>query len=333
MLTKRPAMSVTLADIQSAADRLEGLAVRTPLVESPALNDRLGGRVLLKAETLQRGGAFKFRGAMNRISRLSDEERVRGVVACSSGNHAQGVALAARMVSAPAVIVMPQDAPQMKIANTRDYGAEVIFYDRYRDDRDVLTRQISVDRGMTIVWPFDDPFIVAGQGTAALEMAAQAAQAGAALDLVLTPVGGGGLAAGTATAMAALVPTAKVWGVEPTAYDDTLRSLASGQRERVDPAARSICDALMSPSPGAVTFPINQQRLAGILTVTDAEVEEAMRYAFAWLKLVVEPGGVAGLAALLAGRMPLDGRTAGVILSGGNVDPAQFARILAEAAA
>jgi threonine dehydratase len=322
-------MSVTFADIEAAAQRLEGLAVVTPMIESPALNDRLGGRVLLKPETLQRGGAFKFRGAMNKLSRLSDDERRAGVVACSSGNHAQGVALAARMVGAPAVIVMPADAPAMKVANTRDYGAEVVFYDRYTDDREAITHAIAKDRGMTIVWPFDDLDIIAGQGTATLELEAQARAAGATLDLMLTPVGGGGLIAGTSVALKALSPHTQVWGAEPAAFDDTVRSLASGQRESIDQNAKSICDALMSPSPGRLTFPINQANLAGVVTVTDAEVAETMRYAFAWLKLIVEPGGIVALTALLTGKVKLGGRTAGVILSGGNVDPGLFARVLA----
>ena len=321
-------MTVTFADIEAAAQRLEGLAVVTPLIESPHLNDHLGGRVLLKPETLQRGGAFKFRGAMNKISKLGDEERRRGVVACSSGNHAQGVALAARMVGAPAVIVMPADAPAMKVANTRDYGAEVIFYDRYSDDRDAITRAIAQERGMTIVWPFDDYDIAAGQGTVALEMEAQARALGAHLDLALTPVGGGGLAAGISTALRHLSPGTEVYGVEPAAFDDTARSIATGTRVFADQTARSICDSLLSPAPGLKTLPINAANLSGVLTVTDAEVAEAMRFAFTWLKLVVEPGGCVGLAALLAGKVTLDGRTAAVVLSGGNVDPDLFSRVL-----
>ncbi|MFZ4605810.1 MAG: threonine ammonia-lyase [Caulobacter sp.] len=321
--------TVTFADIEAAAGRLEGLAVKTPLIESPALNARLGARVLLKPETLQHAGAFKFRGAMNRISQLSAEERARGVVACSSGNHAQGVALVARMLGAPAVIVMPADAPAMKVANTRGYGAEVIHYDRYSEDRDAITREISAKRGMTIVWPFDDPDIVAGQGTVGLEMIGQAKDLGATLDVVLTPVGGGGLAAGVSTAVKHLSPGAKVYGVEPSAFDDTARSMVSGHREKIDPAARSICDALQSPAPGAITFPINQRTLDAVLTVTDAQVAEAIRYAYTTLKLVVEPGGIVGLAALLAGELDVSGQTVGVVLSGGNIDPALFSRILA----
>jgi threonine dehydratase len=320
---------VTFADIEAAAGRLAGLAVTTPLVESPALNERLGGRVLLKAETLQRAGAFKFRGAMNRLSRLEPEALERGVVACSSGNHAQGVALAARLTGAPAVIVMPADAPPLKIANTRDYGAEVVLYDRYTEDREAITQAIAAERGMTIVWPFDDPDIIAGQGTAGLEMATQARALGASLDLVLAPVSGGGLVSGVATAVRHLSPGVEVWGVEPAGFDDAARSLAAGERVRGDQSGRSICDALLAPITGAITFPIMQRTLAGAVSVTDAEAAEAVRYAFAWLKLVVEPGGAVGLAALLSGRIPLEGRTAGVVLSGGNVDPALFADILA----
>lgn len=321
-------MTVTIADIEAAARAVEGLAVATPLIESPALNERLGGRVLLKPETLQRGGAFKFRGAMNKLSKLSDEERARGVVACSSGNHAQGVALAARMVGAPAVIVMPSDAPAMKIANTRDYGAEVILYDRYTESREAITEGVAAKRGMTIVWPFDDLDVIAGQGTAGIELEAQARGLSARLDLVLTPVGGGGLAAGVSTAIKHLSPATEVYGVEPADFDDTARSLASGERQSIDPNARSICDALLSPAPGRLTLPLNRANLSGVLTVTDAEVAEAMRFAFNWLKLVVEPGGCVALAALLSGKVKLEGRTAAVILSGGNVDADLFAQVL-----
>lgn len=321
--------TVTFADIEAAAARLDGLAVKTPLIESPALNRRLGARVLLKPETLQHAGAFKFRGAMNRISQLTADERARGVVACSSGNHAQGVALVARMLGAPAVIVMPADAPAMKVANTRGYGAEVIHYDRYSEDRDAITREIAATRGMTIVWPFDDADIVAGQGTVGLELVGQAKDLGASLDVVLTPVGGGGLAAGVSTAVKHLSPGAQVYGVEPSAFDDTARSMVSGHREKIDPAARSICDALQTPSPGEITFAINHRTLDGVLTVSDAQVAEAIRYAYTTLKLVVEPGGVVGLAALLAGELDVSGQTVGIVLSGGNIDPALFSRILA----
>lgn len=321
--------TVTFADIEAAAGRLAGLAVRTPLIESPALNDELGARVLLKPETLQRGGAFKFRGAMNKVAQLTDEQRARGVVACSSGNHAQGVALAARMLGAPAVIVMPQDAPAMKVANTREYGAEVIHYDRYTEDREAITRGIADERGMTIVWPFDDLDIVAGQGTVGLELMQQAQDLGARLDVVLAPVGGGGLIAGVSTAVKAMSKTTGVLGVEPVDFDDTRRSLETGRREKIAADARGICDALQSPSPGAITFPINQRNLDGVATVTDAEVAEAIRYAYTTLKLVIEPGGAVGLAALLSGAVDVETATVGVVLSGGNIDPGLFARILA----
>lgn len=322
-------MSLSLADIQDAADRLAGHAVLTPLLNSPALDERLGGQVWIKPETLQRGGAFKFRGAYNRISRLSEAERRRGVVAFSSGNHAQGVALAARAVGCPALIVMPADAPAVKVAATRDYGAEIRFYDRFTEDRIAIADQIAAERGCVVVPSYDDPYVIAGQGTLGLEIAQQAAQQGARLDRVLCCVGGGGLIAGTGTAIKALSPATEIWGVEPDGFDETRRSLASGRRESIDPDARSICDALLTPIPGELTWPINQTILTGIVAVTDAEVAEAMRYAFSMLKLVVEPGGCVALAAALAGKIDVRDKTSAIVLSGGNVDPALYARVLA----
>jgi len=322
-------MSVSLADIEAAALRLAAAAVVTPLLESPALNERLGGRVLIKAETLQRVGAFKFRGAYNRLSQLTADERTRGVVAFSLGNQAEGVALAARLLEMPALIVIPSDAPRVKLEATRAYGAEVRFYDRAKDDREAITAQLARDRGAIIVPAFDDPHIIAGQGTVGLEIAGQALGAGAPADLVLGPVGGGGLMAGTGLAVSARMPGAQLFGVEPAGFDDTRLSLAAGERRGAPPAPRSLCDALEAPMPGKLTFPLLKESLAGILTVTDAEVAEAMRFAFATLKLVVEPGGVVALAALLAGRIALSGRTAAIILSGGNVDPALFQRVIA----
>ena len=318
---------VTYPDIEAAAARLAGQAVVTPLIESAALNERLGGRALLKPETLQLGGAFKFRGAYNRISQLTDAEKTRGVVAFSSGNHAQGVALAARRVGTSALIVMPTDAPKAKIEATKAYGAEVRLYDRYTEDREAIARTIAAERGSVVVPSYDDVHIIAGQGTVGLELAKQADQ----LNVVLCPVGGGGLIAGLSTALKPHFPNAEVWGVEPAAFDDTRRSLESGKREHIDPAARSICDALQSPSPGEITFEINRRNLAGVLTVTDAEVAEAVRYAFATLKLVVEPGGAVALAAALAGKLDLAGRTTGIVLSGGNVDPELYGSILSGA--
>ncbi|MDQ0466373.1 threonine dehydratase [Caulobacter ginsengisoli] len=317
--------AISFADIEDAARRLEGQAIRTPLTENPQLNERLGGRVLIKPETLQRSGSFKFRGAYNRISRLSDEEKKRGVVAFSSGNHAQGVALAAALVGTPALIVMPADAPAVKVAGTRGFGAEIRFYDRFTEDREAIAAEIAAERGCVVVPSYDDPYIIAGQGTLGLELAEQAPD----LDVVLCPVGGGGLIAGTSTAVKARSPDTLVYGVEPADFDDTKRSLASGKRESIDPNSRSFCDALLSPSPGALTFPINQANLAGGLTVTDAEVAEAMRYAFTTLKLVIEPGGCVALAAALAGKLDLKGKTTGIVCSGGNVDPGLYARVLA----
>jgi threonine dehydratase len=324
-----PALPIALSDIQAAAGRLAGRAVRTPLIESPALDERLGGRLLIKAETLQRAGAFKFRGAYNRLSQLTEDERRRGVVAFSSGNHAQGVALAARLLDCPALIVMPSDSPAVKVEGTRGFGAEIRFYDRFTQDRVAIAEQIAVERGCVVVPSYDDPHIIAGQGTVGLEIVEQARVLDLDLDLVLSPVGGGGLIAGVSTAVKALSPSTEVWGAEPAGFDETRRSLASGRRETIDPDARSICDALLTPTPGALTWPINRRNLTGIAAVTDEEVAEAMRYAFSVLKLVVEPGGCVALAAVLAGKIDLRGRTAAIICSGGNVDPALYARVLA----
>ncbi len=322
-------MSVTFENVQSAAALLSGHAVETPLLESPALNERLGGRVLIKPETLQRVGAFKFRGAYNRLARLTAEQRVGGVVAFSSGNHAQGVALAARLLGMPALIVMPSDAPAVKVEATRGYGAEVRFYDRATDDREAIAAAAAAARRAVVVPAFDDPLVIAGQGTVGLEIAKQAEARGVSLDLLLSPVGGGGLLAGVSLAMRALSPSTELHGVEPAGFDDTRLSLEAGERTGAPAAARSLCDALESPMPGLLTFPILKRSLAGIVTVTDAQVAEAMRVAYSTLKLVVEPGGSVALAALLAGRIDLAGRTAAIILSGGNVDAALFARVLA----
>jgi len=322
-------MSVTLADIQAAAGRIRGHALETPLIESPALNERAGVRVLLKAETLQRVGAFKFRGAYNRLVQLSADERTRGVVAFSSGNHAQGVALAARLLGIPALIVMPSDAPKVKVDATQGYGAEVRFYDRLTDSREAIAAEIAAQRGSVVVPAFDDRHIIAGQGTVGLEIVDQAKAAGASLDLVAAPISGGGLLAGLATAIKGLSPQTAMVGVEPAGFDDTLKSLQAGERQVFKPTGRSLCDSLESPFPGELTFPIMQKTVADVAVVSDREITEAMRYAFSTLKLVVEPGGVAALAALLAGKIDVAGKGAvGLILSGGNVDPEQFAQVL-----
>ncbi len=321
-------MTIIPRDVISAADRLIGKAVVTPLLESPMLNERVRGRVLIKPEIFQLVGAFKFRGAYNRLSRLNEEERTHGVVAFSSGNHAQGVALAASMLGMPSLIVMPSDAPQVKVDATRAFGAEIRFYDRARENREAIAATLAAERGAIVVPAFDDPFIIAGQGTVGLEIAQQARLLGAQLDLAIGPIGGGGLMAGTCVSLRARHPEIDIYGVEPEAFDDTRRSLKAGRRVGAPAAPRSLCDALESPMPGELTFPILQQNLAGVLTVSDAEVAQAMRYAFNTLKLVVEPGGGVALAALLAGKLQLAGRTAVIILSGGNVDPTLFAKII-----
>jgi len=323
-------MSITLADVEAAAERIRGQAVETPLIESPALNERLGRRVLIKPETLQRVGAFKFRGAYNRLVQLTPEERTRGVVAFSSGNHAQGVALAAKLLGIPAVIVMPDDAPSVKVEGTRGYGAEIRFYNRLTGKtREEISAEIAAERGAVVVPAFDDPHIAAGQGTVGLEMVRQAQARGDTLGTVIAPISGGGLLAGIATAVKALSPQTAIVGVEPAGYDDTLQSLQKGERVTVKPGAPSLCDALQSPFPGEITFPVMLKTVADVATVTDAEVTEAMRYAFSVLKLVVEPGGATGLAALLAGKVQPYGEGAtGLVLSGGNVDPDLFARVI-----
>lgn len=310
--------------VLDAARQIDGVAVRTPLIESPALNAVVGGRVLMKAENLQRAGAFKFRGAYNRISRLNAEEKARGVVAFSSGNHAQGVAAAAALVGAPAIIVMPSDSPQVKVEGVIGFGGEVRLYDRWTESREEIGAAIAAERGCVLVPPFDDPFIIEGQGTTALEMLDQA---DAPMDQLLCGASGGGLMAGINLVMAERSPETRVLVVEPEAYDDTARSLAAGERVGHPAGPPSICDALMSPMPGVLTWPINR-RLAGALTVSDAEVAEAVRFAFRHLKLVVEPGGAVSLAALLAGKVEGAGRTTGLILSGGNVDPGLYGEII-----
>jgi threonine dehydratase len=324
-------MSVSFADIEAAATRLAGHAVETPLIESPALNDRLGCRVLIKAETLQRAGAFKFRGAYNRLVQLEGEEKRRGVVAFSSGNHAQGVALAAKLLGMPALIVMPSDAPAVKVAATRGYGADVLLYDRLTEDREAIAAKVAAERAAVVVPAFDDPHIIAGQGTAGIELVRQAKALGANLDLFMAPVSGGGLLAGTSLAVRHLSPNTDVVGVEPTGFDDTAQSLAKGERLEIKPTGRSYCDALESPAPGKIVFPILRKTVSGMADVTDAEVAEAMRYAYTTLKLVVEPGGSVCLAALLAGKVPLarPGSTVAIVLSGANVDPAFYAQVLA----
>ncbi|PDQ18125.1 pyridoxal-5'-phosphate-dependent protein [Mesorhizobium sanjuanii] len=317
-----------IADIRSAAARLSGLIVETPLIESPDINKRFGGRILFKPETLQRTGSFKFRGAYNKLSSLSAEERSRGVVAFSSGNHAQGVAASAAMFGVRAVIAMPADAPAMKIGNVRKMGAEVVPFDRFREDRAAVVRPY-VEKGMVLVPPYDDPAIIAGQGTIGLELKRQAKALGVSLDAVVIPCGGGGLSSGISIAVKDASPGTSVWVVEPEHFDDTSRSLAKGERVANEPGHKSICDALLVAEPGAITFEINRRNLAGGIAVSDDATRQAMRDAMAHLKLVVEPGGCVGLAALASGKIELKGKCVAVVLSGGNVDFGAYAEIMA----
>jgi threonine dehydratase len=318
-----------LADIRAAQARLAGRAVVTPLLESDALNRLIGGRLLVKPECLQVTGSFKFRGAFNRIAQLDGAARRAGVVAFSSGNHAQGVAAAARYAGAPAVIVMPDDAPQVKRRGTESWGCEIVTYDRHdHDSRERIAAGIVAERGGTLVKPYDDFDVIAGQGTVGAELVEQARGRGAAVDAVLVPCGGGGLTAGVATAVAGLEPAATVWSVEPEGFDDHARSYLSGRRENIRDGADSFCDALLAPRPGELTFAITSRLVRGGLAVSDEEVAEAMRLAFTHLKIVVEPGGAVALAAVLSGRLETRNRTLVAVCSGGNVDDAAFARIL-----
>jgi threonine dehydratase len=318
----------TAADVEAAAVRLRGEIVTTPLLESPVFNEKVGGRLLVKAEMFQRTGSYKFRGAFNRLSRLDGTERRRGVVAYSSGNHAQGVAAAARALDIPALIVMPRGAPTVKVEGTRSHGAEVVFYDEASEKREEVAARLAGERGATLVRPYEDAYVVAGQGTVGLELVAQAGAAQADLDAVLVPCGGGGLVAGTALVLANLCPAAELWAVEPQEFDDTRRSLAAGERLEIAPGAKSFCDALRAPTPGEMTFALNRRLLAGGLAVNDATVAVAMREAFTHLKIVAEPGGAVALAAALSGAFDCRGKVVGVVCSGGNVDPETFAGIL-----
>ena len=318
----------TVADVRAAAQRLAGRVIRTPLVENPALNALTGGRVFLKLETLQLTGSFKVRGAFNRLLQLSAAERRRGVVAFSSGNHAQGVAFAARALDLPAIIVMPADAPAVKLEKTRAYGAEVVLYDRHSESREAIAARIAADRGAVVVPSFDDPDIIAGQGTAGLEAAEALRSAGVAPDLVLAPAGGGGLIAGLSLALHDTFPGATILAVEPAGFDDHARSLAAGAILRNASAAGSISDALLAPQPGDLTFAINRVHLAGGIAVTDDETLAAVAFAATELKLVVEPGGAVALAAFLGGKIDARGKVVLVVLSGANIDPVLLAEAL-----
>jgi len=321
---------VDISDIERAAQRLDGVSVRTPLLQNFEIDQAAGGKVLLKPECLQVAGAFKIRGAYNRMSQLTEEEASNGVVAWSSGNHAQGVAAAGKMLGIRTAIVMPDDAPKAKLENTLRLGGEVITYDRYTGDREAIAKQIAAERGAALVPSYDHEHIIAGQGTVGLEIAEDAIGLELLPDQVLIPCGGGGLSSGSALAFKSRLPNVSVYAVEPVAFDDTARSFQTGSRMRIDDSARSICDALQTPMPGELTFEINQRLLAGVLTVSDDEVRAAIRFAFNNLKLVVEPGGAVALAAVLSGKLPTVGKTTAIVLSGGNIDVELFAEIQAE---
>jgi threonine dehydratase len=316
-----PELPLSFDDVLAAAGRLAGVAHRTPVLTSDTLDRLTGGRVHLKSENLQRAGAFKFRGAFNRISSLPSGT---GVATYSSGNHAQAVALAASLVGSPAVVVMPSDAPPEKADATRGYGAEVVFYDRYREDREALGKKIAMERGLVLVPPYDDPMVMAGQGTATLELLEDTGP----LDLLVVPVSGGGLIAGSATAAKSLHPDMRVIGVEPEAGDDTKRSLEAGRRIQI-PVPRTIADGLQVSMPGELTFEVNRRMVDRVVTVSDEEIVRAMVFLFERVKVVVEPSGAVGVAALLCGAVDAKGLRAGVILSGGNVSALRFGELTA----
>ena len=314
---------IGIDDIRSAGARLEGIANRTPVLTSGTLDRLTGATVWIKAEQFQRGGAFKFRGAYNFISRLDAPSRALGVAAYSSGNHAQAVAMAAALMDIPAVILMPADTPAVKVAATRGYGAEVVFYDRATEDREALGAALAEERGRTLVPPYEHPLIMAGQGTVATELIDEIGD----IDVLLVPVGGGGLVAGCATAAKAMVPGVEVYGVEPEGADDTKRSLEAGKRVRID-APRSIADGQLADIPGRLTFQVNRRLLDGIALVSDDETLAAMTFAFDRLKVVTEPSGATALAAAMTGKVDIAGLRVGVVISGGNVGVARFAELL-----
>ena len=314
--------------IRAAAERLEGHVRRTPLLNSPFLDEIAGRRVWVKPECLQHTGSFKFRGAWSALSALDPELRKRGVIAFSSGNHAQGIALAAKMHGAPAVIIMPSDSPQLKLDNTRAYGAEVVTYERGSESREEIGNTLSAERGLTLIKPFDEPQVIAGQGTCGLEIAAQAAEQGIETADVIVCCGGGGLTSGIAMALEADAPGLRVRPAEPEGFDDVARSLRSGGIERNNRTSGNICDAIITPQPGDITFPIMQRLCGPGLVVSEAEALQAMAHAFNRLKVVAEPGGAVALAAALFRADEIEGEDVIVTISGGNVDAPMFARAL-----
>ena len=319
----------TARDGDAAARLLHGVAWRTPLITSPALDALTGGRVFLKAETLQRTGSFKFRGAYNKIAAIPQERRAGGVVAYSSGNHAQGVAAAARLLGMPAIIVMPSDAPRSKRERTAALGAEIMLFDRIKDDREVIARRIAQERNAVLVPPYDDPLVIAGQGTIGREIVEDLAALGLAPDVIVVTASGGGLTAGIALAAKSRVGDVRLFTAEPVGFDDHARSFRSGRREANAALTGTICDALMARTPGALTFAINSALVGEGVAATDQEVAAAMAFAFHELKLVVEPGGAVALAALMSSKIPVEGKVAVAVLSGGNVDADVFHRLVA----
>lgn len=315
-------LAINYQDIITASQRIQGHAVMTPLLESPLLNQQLGGRVLFKAENLQRTGSFKFRGAFNKLSKLAQANQLTGVVAYSSGNHAQGVAAAAAHFGVPATIIMPADAPQIKIFNTKALGAAVVLYDRNTEDREAIGLKLANEHNLTLIPPYNDVDIMAGQGTLGLEAAQQLEVLGLVPDQAIGPIGGGGLITGSATALKHHFSNITIWGAEPEGHDDAARSIVAGQRLANNNAPTSICDAIVTPMVGELTFPIMQHYLAGAKAVGEQHVLAAMVICMQQLKIVVEPGGCVGLAAILNNSLDVKGKNTLVILSGGNADPA-----------
>ena len=331
-------LPLSLVEIEAAAQRLEGIAVRTPVLTSRELDARVGARVFLKAESLQHIGAFKFRGAYNRLAQIPEQQRDNGVVAFSSGNHAQGIALAAQMLSIPATIVMPTDAPRIKLRSTEKLGATIQLYDRHNESREDIAESLAAQSGAVLVPAFDDIDVIAGQGTCGLELMHQIADLGAVPEYLLSPVGGGGLLSGVSIAVHNLHPGVQIYGVEPDSFDDHLRSRQTGKRVRIDGNKPTMCDSLMATSPGEITWSVTGELVTDFLTVTEEEVAHAISFAFRYLKLVVEPGGAVALAALLNNKLPGKGvgkgegkeESVAAILSGGNIDPELFCQCLTD---
>lgn len=314
--------------VQDAYRRLEGVVVKTPLLESPALNEKLGARLLLKCEALQKTGSFKFRGAYNAISSLTEEQRQNGVFAFSSGNHAQGMAYAAKILGCKATILMPEDTPRIKLDNTRGYGATVVTYDRYSESREEIGEKIAKEQNLTLIRPYDNVQVISGQGTCGIEIADQLKEKEVTADILAAPCGGGGLMSGISLAFAELSPATDLYVAEPKNFDDTARSLSAGTKKSNSGDHRSICDAIVTPTPGDITFPVLHDLTEGGLVVSDAEVADAMRTAFQYFKVVIEPGGSVALAAFLSGKIDINGKTAVAVASGGNVDADLYTKVL-----